>query len=300
VIHLTAMARRLGLALDLDAVDAVGRRVPVIVDVEPSGENMMEDLDDVGGFPTVFGALGELLRGDPILADGRSMAEVQSQSLAPKGCVRDRDNPVNASGAFRVVRGNLAPEGALIKRSAATAALLRHSGPAFVMHGLDEVAARTGPDSTAAPDSVLVLSGAGPVGGPGMPEWGMIPIPAPLLDRGITDMVRVTDARMSGTSYGTVFLHAAPEGAVDGPIGLVRDGDVITVDADAGVIEVAISDEEMAARRAQGDQSSYPGRGYLHLYRRHVTQAPAGCDFDFLALEPGRRPHLDEPAVGRS
>jgi dihydroxy-acid dehydratase len=300
VIHLTAMARRLGLDLDLDAVDRVGRSVPVIVDVEPSGEALMEDLDDVGGIPTVFGALGELLDGAATLADGRTMAEVQSQSLAPKGAVRDRHDPVDAAGAFRVVRGNLAPDGALIKRSAATASLLRHSGPAYVMHGAEEVTRRTGPGSTATPDAVLVLSGAGPIGGPGMPEWGMIPIPTPLLDRGVTDMVRVTDARMSGTSFGTVFLHVAPEGAADGPIGLVRDGDVITVDADAGLIDVAISPEEMAERRGARDQTRSTRRGYVELYRRHVTQAPAGCDFDFLALEPGQRPHLDEPVVGRS
>ena len=300
VIHLTAMARRLGLGLDLDAVDRVGRSVPVIVDVEPSGSALMEDLDDVGGIPTVFGALGELLHGETVLADGSSMADVQSRASSPKGAVRERSDPVEAEGAFRVVRGNLAPDGALIKRSTATASLLRHSGPAFVMRSADEVNHRTGANSTASPDAVLVLSGAGPVGGPGMPEWGMIPIPTPLLERGVTDMVRVTDARMSGTSFGTVFLHVAPEGAADGPIGLVRDGDVITVDADEGRIEVAISSEEMAARRAQRDQTRPASRGYVELYRRHVTQAPAGCDFDFLALEPGQRPHLDEPVVGRS
>jgi dihydroxy-acid dehydratase len=300
VIHLTAMARRLGLELDLGAVDRVGRTVPVIVDVEPSGEALMEDLDDVGGIPTVFGALGDLLDGTTVLADGRTMADVQSHALAPKGAVRDRSDPVDGAGAFRVVRGNLAPDGALIKRSAATAALLRHTGPAYVMRDADDVTRRTGPGSSATPDAVLVLSGAGPIGGPGMPEWGMIPIPSPLLERGVTDMVRVTDARMSGTSFGTVFLHVAPEGAADGPIGLVRDGDVITVDADAGLINVAIAPEEMAARRSSRDQTRPATRGYVELYRRHVTQAPAGCDFDFLALEPGQRPHLDEPVVGRS
>jgi dihydroxy-acid dehydratase len=300
VIHLTAMARRLGLTLDLDAVDRVGRGVPVIVDVEPSGAALMEDLDDVGGVPTVFGALGELLHGESVLADGRTMADVQAHALAPKGAVRDRSDPVDAAGAFRVVRGNLAPDGALIKRSAATASLLRHSGPAFVMRSADEVTQRTGADSKAPADAVLVLSGAGPVGGPGMPEWGMIPIPTPLLDQGVTDMVRVTDARMSGTSYGTVFLHVSPEGAVGGPIGLVRDGDIITVDADAGTIDVSISNDEMAARRSDRDQIPAVKRGYVELYRRHVTQAPAGCDFDFLALEPGQRPFLEEPVVGRS
>jgi dihydroxy-acid dehydratase len=300
VIHLTAMARRLGLSLDLAAVDRVGRAVPVIVDVEPSGSALMEDLDDVGGMPTVFGALGDLLQGETILADGRCMADVQASALAPQGAVHKRSDPVDGEGAFRVVRGNLAPDGALIKRSAATASLLRHSGPAYVMHDPAEVTRRTGADSSVPADAVLVLSGAGPVGGPGMPEWGMIPIPTPLLDAGVTDMVRVTDARMSGTSFGTVFVHVAPEGAVDGPIGLVRDGDIISVDAEAGRLEVAVTVEEMNVRRAQRDQSRPVTRGYVELYRRHVTQAPAGCDFDFLALEPGQRPHLDEPVVGRS
>jgi dihydroxy-acid dehydratase len=210
------------------------------------------------------------------------------------------DDPVDAAGAFRVVRGNLAPDGALIKRSAATTSLLHHRGPAYVMHDIDEVARRTGAESTASSDAVLVLSGAGPIGGPGMPEWGMIPIPTPLLDQGVTDMVRVTDARMSGTSFGTVFLHVAPEGAADGVIGLIRDGDIITVDADAGLIDVDISSAELAVRRSQRDQTRPFHRGYVELYRRHVTQAPTGCDFDFLALEPGQQPHLDEPVVGRS
>ncbi len=300
VIHLTAMARRLGLRLDLEMIDRTGRNVPVLVDVEPTGSALMEDLDAVGGVPTIMGALGDLLHADVVLADGRTTGDVQAHAPAPKEPVHALDDPVDANGAFRVVRGNLAPDGALIKRSAATSALLRHRGPAYVMHDTEEVTRRTGPDSTASSDAVLVLSGAGPIGGPGMPEWGMIPIPSPLLERGVTDMVRVTDARMSGTSFGTVFLHVAPEGAADGVIGLVRDGDVITVDADAGLIDVDISAAELALRRSQREQTGPVRRGYVELYRRHVTQAPAGCDFDFLALEPGRQPHLDEPVVGRS
>jgi dihydroxy-acid dehydratase len=300
VIHLTAMARRLGLRLDLEMIDRTGRNVPVLVDVEPTGSALMEDLDAVGGVPTIMGALGDLLHADVVLADGRTTGDVQSQASSPKGPVHALNDPVDPEGAFRVVRGNLAPDGALIKRSAATSSLLRHRGPAYVMHDTDEVTRRTGAASTASSDAVLVLSGAGPIGGPGMPEWGMIPIPSPLLERGITDMVRVTDARMSGTSFGTVFLHVAPEGAADGVIGLVRDGDVITVDADAGLIDVDLSSAELALRRAQRDQTRSVHRGYVELYRRHVTQAPAGCDFDFLALEPGQRPHLDEPVVGRS
>lgn len=300
VIHLTAMARRLGLQLDLEMVDRVGRTVPVLVDVEPTGSALMEDLDAVGGVPTLMGALGDLLHADVVLADGRTTGAVQAEASPPKSPVRPMDDPVDAAGAFRVVRGNLAPDGALIKRSAATPSLLRHRGPAYVMHDTDEVARRTGAESTASSDAVLVLSGAGPIGGPGMPEWGMIPIPTPLLDQGVTDMVRVTDARMSGTSFGTVFLHVAPEGAADGVIGLVRDGDFINVDADAGLIEVEISPAELTLRRSQRDQTRSYHRGYVELYRRHVTQAPAGCDFDFLALEPGQQPHLDEPVVGRS
>ena len=300
VIHLTAMARRLGLELDLDMVDRVGRTVPVLVDIEPTGTGLMEDLDAAGGVPTVMGALGDLLSGDVVLADGTTTRELQSRATPANGPVRTRNNPVDAHGAFRVVRGNLAPDGALIKRSAATPALLAHRGPAYVMHDVDEVTRRTGADAVVDPDAVLVLSGAGPIGGPGMPEWGMVPIPAPLLERGVTDMVRVTDARMSGTSFGTVFLHVAPEAALDGVIGLVRDGDVIAVDADAGTIELDVPAFELAERRAQRDQFPRVARGYVELYRRHVTQAPVGCDFDFLALGPGQRPFLEEPVVGRS
>ena len=300
VIHLTAMALRLGRHFDLDMVDRVGRTVPVLCDVEPSGAGLLEDLDRAGGIPAVLRSLGDLLNGDVVLADGRTTSAVQHSAPAASGVVRTRDNAVDDAGAFRVVRGNLAPDGALIKRSAASAALLAHRGPAFVMHGATEVAERTGPSSSATRDAVLVLSDTGPVGGPGMPEWGMIPVPMPLLEQGVIDMVRVTDARMSGTSYGTVFLHVAPEGAIGGAIGLVRDGDLITVDADGGVLQVDLSDEELANRRSKRDQIRTNQRGYVEIYRRHVNQAPTGCDFDFLALEPGQRPRLEEPVVGRS
>ncbi|HVA52386.1 MAG TPA: dihydroxy-acid dehydratase [Acidimicrobiales bacterium] len=300
VIHLTAMARRLGLDLSLGDVDRLSRGTPVIVDVEPSGTALMEDLDVAGGFPTVFRSLGERLCRDAVLADGKTMGETQSLAKPANGVVRDVDDPVNADGAFRVVRGNLAPAGALIKRSAATPALLRHRGPAYVIKNYGELAERTGAHATCPEDAVLVFSGAGPVGGPGMPEWGMIPIPEPLLARGVTDMVRVTDARMSGTSFGTVFLHVAPEGAVGGVIGLVRDGDVIRVDADAGVIELEVSEDELRSRRPVSFVPTVAARGYVELYRRHVTQAPEGCDFDFLVQPIGLAPRLVEPVVGRS
>ena len=300
VIHLTAMAHRLGYNFGLDQVDRAGRRIPVLVDIEPSGNALMDDLDAAGGIPAVWRALGDHLHGDLLLADGRRLDEWQRDAPAASSVVHALGDPVDADGAFRVVRGNLAPDGALIKRSAASASLLRHRGPAFVMHGADDVSDRTGPSSTATHDSVLVLSGTGPVGGPGMPEWGMIPIPQPLLERGVTDMVRVTDARMSGTSFGTVFLHVAPEGAIGGTIGLVRDGDMIVVDADAGVLHLDVSDDELAVRRTSPGVTPRRSRGYVELFRQHVTQAPTGCDFDFLALDEGATPHLDEPVVGRS
>ena len=300
IIHLTAMARRLGLSFNLDMVDRVGRTVPVLVDVEPSGTGLMEDLDLAGGIPTVMRSLGDALDGTVVLADGHSTSHTQLKAPELSGVVHGRDNPIDANGAFRVVRGNLAPDGAIIKRSAATPSLLAHRGPAYVMHDSQSVAERTGIRATASSDAVLVLSGAGPVGGPGMPEWGMIPIPTPLLEQGVTDMVRVTDARMSGTSFGTVFVHVAPEGAVGGVIGLVRDGDIITVDADGGRIDVELSDSEIVTRRAQDGNTLSVRRGYVDLYRRHVNQATAGCDFDFLTLEPGQCPRLDEPVVGRS
>ena len=230
------------------------------------------------------------------------MKETQTLAREPSGVVHPLADPVDAAGAFRVVRGNLAPDGALIKRSAATESLLVHRGPAYVIASHDELAARTGSEAHCPKDAVLVFGGVGPVGGPGMPEWGMIPVPEPLLASGVTDMVRVTDARMSGTSYGTVFLHVSPEGAVGGPIGLVRDGDMISVDADAGTIELEVSSAELARRAAEREivGANEPSRGYVEFYRRHVSQAPEGCDFDFLAQPRGVTPRRVEPVVGRS
>ena len=300
VIHLTAMARRLGHDLDLRDVDRVARSTPVLVDVEPSGSALMEDLDAAGGFPTLFKALGDRLNGDALLANGLSVKETQSSATAPNGVVHSLDAPVDPDGSFRVVWGNLAPHGALIKRSAATPALLAHRGPAYVIDNFEDIATRTGANAECPEDAVLVLSGVGPVGGPGMPEWGMIPIPEPLLERGIVDMVRVTDARMSGTSFGTVFLHVAPEAAVGGLIGLVRDGDEIHVDADEGILELVVPDDVLATRSSKASSSGDNARGYVELYRRHVTQAPEGCDFDFLAQPRGQVPRLVEPVVGRS
>jgi dihydroxy-acid dehydratase len=300
VIHVTAMAHRLGYDVTLSDVDRLSRTTPVLVDVEPSGVALMEDLDEAGGLPTLFKALGTKLHQEVILANGITTGETQKLAREANGVVHELSDPVDEHGAFRVVRGNLAPDGALIKRSAATASLLAHRGPAYVIGNYDDLAERTGPSSKCPADAVLVLAGVGPVGGPGMPEWGMVPIPVPLLEQGVTDMVRVTDARMSGTSFGTVFLHVAPESAVGGLLGLVRDGDMIHVDADAGIIELEVSDEQLAERLLAWSAPPNEGRGYTRLFQRHVTQAPEGCDFDFLAQPRGQAPRMVEPVVGRS
>jgi dihydroxy-acid dehydratase len=300
VIHLTAMARRLGHDVPLKDLDRISRSTPVLVDVEPSGSALMEDLDAAGGFPTLFKALGSRLNPDVVLANGETVMSTQSAARDAEGVVRDASDPVDDGGAFRVVSGNLAVDGALIKRSAATASLLSHSGPAYVIASYDELDERIGPNANCPEDAVLVFPGVGPVGGPGMPEWGMIPIPEPLIAKGVTDMVRITDARMSGTSFGTVFLHVAPEAAVGGAIGLVRDGDIIHVDADGGSIVLDVDDDELARRAARSTSPSGTSRGYAELYRHHVSQAPDGCDFDFLVQPRGQSPQRVEPVVGRS
>jgi len=300
VIHLTAMARRLGVDLALADFDDAGRGVPVIVDVEPSGQGLMEDYDAVGATPSLWRQLGDVLDTETICATGETLGAVAASARVPDAVIRTLDDPLDAAGALRVVYGNLAPDGAVIKRSAATLALLRHRGPALVMRSAADAEAFALSNEDIDPESVLVLSGAGPVGGPGMPEWGMVSLPASVLARGITDMVRVTDARMSGTSFGTVFLHAAPEAAIGGPIALVRDGDIIAVDADAGTIHLEVDETELLRRRNELASPAAPTRGYISFYNAHVMQAPDGCDFDFLAGSPGETPRLVEPVVGRS
>jgi dihydroxy-acid dehydratase len=300
VIHLTALARRLGVAFGLDDVDHAGRTVPVIVDVEPTGQGLMEDFDRDGGTPSVWRALGRELDVDVTLADGRTLGAWADGAAPPDEVIRSLERPIDASGAFRVVYGNLAPDGALIKRCAASGELLAHRGPAVVMRTSEDVDEVTSSSNVVDADSVLVLAGAGPVGGPGMPEWGMVSLPTSVLASGVRDMVRVTDARMSGTSYGTVFLHVAPEAAVGGALGLVESGDMIAVDADAGTISLEVDDEELARRRARTVWKTPSARGYLSMYLEHVQQAPDGCDFDFLAGTPGVPPRLEEPVVGRS
>jgi dihydroxy-acid dehydratase len=300
VIHLTAMARRLGVDLGLSDFDDAGRRVPVIVDIEPSGRGLMQDFDAAGATPSVWRSLGDLLDGAAATATGATLGDVAATARDTGSVIRALDDPVDAAGALRVVYGNLAPDGALIKRSAATPSLLKHRGPALVMRSAGEAEALALSGDDVDPASVLVLAGAGPIGGPGMPEWGMVSLPPSVLAQGISDMVRVTDARMSGTSFGTVFLHAAPEAAIGGPISLVQTGDMIAVDADAGTIHLEVEEAELSRRRNAMAPPALPTRGYISLYSAHVLQAPQGCDFGFLVGPPGETPRLVEPVVGRS
>ena len=225
------MAGRAGVPFALDDLRELGESVPVLADIEPSGSGLMPDFDRAGGVPTLLRELAGLLHTSARTVTGQTIGDVIGTAAAATGAIRPATAPLREGGAFGVVRGSLAPDGAVLKTSAATPALLRHRGPAVVFRGYDDMLARIDdPALAVTPQSVLVLAGCGPVGVPGMPEWGMIPIPARLVRAGVTDMVRITDSRMSGTSYGTVVLHAAPEAAVGGPLGLVRDGDVISLD----------------------------------------------------------------------
>ena len=301
VIHLAAIAGRVGVDLPLDELARLGAGMPVLADIQPSGDGLMQDFDAAGGLPALLRELSGLLDGGAGTIAGPTIGEIAAAAPAPTGAIRPLDRPLSTGGAFAVVRGSLAPDGAIIKTSAATPGLLRHRGPAVVFHDYEDMRRRVeDPALPVTADSVLVLRGCGPVGA-GMPEWGMIPIPAKLAAAGVTDMVRVTDARMSGTSYGTVFLHAAPEAAVGGPLALVADGDMISVDAAAGSISLEVPEGELARRRAAWAPPASPHlRGWPALYRDHVLQAPQGCDLDFLRAPTAAHRRFVEPVVGRS
>ncbi len=302
VIHLAAMAGRAGVPLPLDDIRWLGETVPVLADVEPSGSGLMPDFDKAGGVPTLLRELSGQLRTAALTITGQTVGEVIAGAAPASGAIRPASDPLRTGGAFGVVRGSLAPDGAVIKTSAATPGLLCHRGPAVVFRGYHDMLARVDdPSLPVSPQTVLVLAGCGPVGVPGMPEWGMIPIPARLVRAGVTDMVRITDARMSGTSFGTVVLHAAPEAAVGGPLGLVRDGDVIALDVPAGTVELEVSTDELARRRAAwAAPPPVHLRGWPALYARHVLQAPDGCDLDFLRADTPEARNFVEPVVGRS
>jgi dihydroxy-acid dehydratase len=285
IIHLIAMAGRAGAVLDLDRFDALSRRTPFLANIRPSGQFLMEDFYYAGGLRGLLHRLRDCLHTDCMTVNGRTLGEnLDDAPVCNDEVIATRERPLGPEGGVAVLRGNLAPSGAVIKHTAADRRLLQHAGPAVVFHNYNDLEARIDdPLLPVTADSVLVLQDAGPLGAPGMPEWGMLPIPKKLLAQGVRDMVRISDARMSGTSYGTCVLHVAPESFVGGPLAFVRDGDIIELDVPARRLTLRVSDEELAARRANWTQREvqYP-RGFGRMYAQHVTQADRGCDFDFL------------------
>jgi dihydroxy-acid dehydratase len=285
IVHLIAMAGRAGVPLDLDRFDALSRRTPLLGNLRPSGQYLMEDFYYAGGLRGLLERMRDLLHTGTLTVNGRTLGEnIEGATVYNDAVIVPRDKPLNPEGGVAVLRGNLAPDGAVIKHTAMEPRLRQHAGPAVVFRDYNDLERRI--DDPALPvtaDSVLVLQNGGPLGGPGMPEWGMLPIPKKLLEQGVRDMVRLSDARMSGTSYGACVLHIAPESFIGGPLAFVQDGDVIELDVPARRLTLRVSDEELARRRAdwKAPQVAHP-RGWVALYSKHVTQADKGCDFDFL------------------
>jgi len=299
VVHLLALAGRLNVDLTLADWDKLGRHVPCLVDLQPSGRFLMEDFSDAGGLPAVLRELGDLLNRDaPTMNGGTLWDQVKDAPCHNSEVIRPRSNPVHAQGGLAILRGNLCPDGAVMKVSAASPKLLKHKGRALVFDSIEDYRARIDdPDLAVDASSVLVLRNCGPRGYPGFPEVGNFALPKKLLAQGTTDMLRISDARMSGTAAGTVVLHVAPESAVGGTLALVENGDTIELDVTQGLLQLCVDESTLAKRRAKAHRApSNPGpsRGYAKLFREHVTQADKGCDFDFLVGGSG----ADVPARG--
>jgi dihydroxy-acid dehydratase len=291
IIHVVAMSRRAGHPVTLDDFDAASRRVPVIANIRPSGSQyLMEDFFYAGGLPAMLERIRGHLHTDALTVNGRRLGDnIAGAEVFHEDVIRPLDKPIYAEGALAVLRGNLAPDGVVIKPSAVAPHLLQHTGRALVFDDYPALKKATDdPDLDVTADDILVLRYAGPLGGPGMPEWGMLPIPTKLVKAGVRDMLRLSDARMSGTSYGGCLLHCAPEAYVGGPLALVKTGDRITVDVPGRRIHLEVSDEELAARRAAwvAPKPRYE-RGYGWMFSRHILQADQGCDFDFLESDFG-------------
>src|SRR5258706_8663576 len=285
LVHLVALARRADVPLDIDRFDALARRIPVLANVRPSGKFLMEDFYYAGGLPAMLSALGDLIDGSAPTVNGRTLGEnIADAKVWNDDVIRPRANPLVASDGLAVLRGNLAPAGAVIKPPAMEARLQKHTRRAVVFKSYDDMNARIDdPKLDVDADSVIVLQNAGPQGAPGMPEWGQLPIPQKLLKQGVRDMVRISDARMSGTSYGACVLHVTPEAFVGGPLALLRDGDRIELDVPNRKLQLLVDDGELARRRAEWKAPKpHFTRGFGTLYLKHVTQADKGCDFDFL------------------
>ena len=295
IVHLIAMARRAGVPLTMDRFDEISNNVPVVANVRPCGEFLMEDFYNAGGLPALLSQIKPHLDLTAKTITGKTLGEdIEGTEVVDDNVIRSLDNPVGGGSTF-VLRGNLAPNGCVIKPTAAEPHLLKHRGRAIVFDNYPDMKARINDDDLdVTPDDVIVLRSAGPLGAPGFPEWGMLPIPQKILKQGVRDMVRISDARMSGTSYGTCVLHVSPESHIGGPLALVQTGDEIELDVEARRLELLVSDEELEKRRAKwtAPPPRYD-RGYGKLFEKHVTQAQDGCDFDFLhAGKPTPEPDI--------
>jgi dihydroxy-acid dehydratase len=296
MVHLVAMARRAGVKIDLKDFDEFASRVPVILNLRPSGKWLMEDLHIAGGNRAFFSRLKSMLHLDALTVSGQTIGDgIGDAQVYNDDVIRPLNDPIAASGGTAILYGNLAPDGCVIKPPAADPRLLQHTGPAIVFDTYDAMSkAVNDPNLDVTPDHVMVLRNAGPKGGPGMPEWGMLPIPRKLLKQGVRDMLRISDARMSGTSYGACILHVAPESTIGGPLAAVRTGDMITVDVSKRAINVGLTDAEIADRIKgyKPPPRNYP-RGYYKMFAEHTRQANEGCDFDFLEGAEG----IPEPEI---
>lgn len=300
VIHLLAIAGRLGVDLDLADFAAAGD-VPVLANLRPTGEHLLEAFFHAGGVPALMGELGDLLHTDAATVSGGTVAEnVAGRRSLDRDVIRTLDDPVSPRSAIAVVRGSLAPDGAIIKRSAADGQLLRHRGPVLAFEDVRELAKQLDdPDLPVTPETVIVLKGAGPLGGPGMPEWGHIPVPGRLRHAGVQDMLRISDGRISGGSHGAMVVHVAPEAAALGPIGAAETGDVVSIDVDAGRLDLEVPEREIARRlAARAPATRHYRRGYGAMYLDHVLQASEGCDFDFLRRLPDDASDGDDTPLG--
>lgn len=285
LVHLVALARRAGIPLTIDRFDELARCTPVLANIRPAGQFLMEDFYYAGGLRALLAELGDLIDGSQMTVSGDTLSEnIRGAEIFNEEVIRRRSNPLVTRDALAVLHGNLAPDGAVIKPPAMESRLQKHTGAAVVFHDYNDMAARIDdPALNATAESVIVLQHAGPIGAPGMPEWGQLPIPKKLLEAGVRDMVRISDARMSGTSYGACVLHVTPESFVGGPLALVRDGDLIELDVPGRKLNLLVSDEEMARRKSQWIPPKPKfERGYGVLNQLHVRQADKGCDFDFL------------------
>jgi dihydroxy-acid dehydratase len=291
LIHLTAIANRTPHRIDLEAFDKLGREVPVLIDLKPSGEHYMEHFHHAGGVPKLMAQLGGLLDLDARTITGATLRDIVAgaEDVPGQDAIRPRENPIKPEGAMAVLHGNLAPRGAVIKHSAASPKLLQHTGRAVVFDSVEDMTLRVdSPDLDVNADDVLVLRNAGPKGAPGMPEAGYLPIPRKLARQGVKDMVRISDARMSGTAFGTIVLHITPESAVGGPLALVKNGDMIRLDVAKRSIDLLVDAAELEKRRAALPLAATPDwakRGYAHLFNETILQADEGCDFDFMRGE---------------